>query len=167
MVPREVDLNGRGEKFGGWTNPLSWTDDGTDDDRILNIRFKPLGDSEEDPWKMPKYELDEDIADSLISEHDAEKTVPKHMKRFKEEELKALEADKEREKKLLEEAESKRLKKNLGEPEETKSPKKEGKKNKKKAKKEAKEESKDEPVEEVKEEKKTEKKKTEKKEAKK
>ena len=56
-----MDLNAKSEKFGGWTNPLSWTDDGTDDDAILNMRFKPLGEDEEDPFKMPKYDLDEDI----------------------------------------------------------------------------------------------------------
>lgn len=116
VVPREIDLNGKGEKSGGWTNPLAWTDDGTDDEGVLNMKFGPLGEDEEDPWKMPKYALDDDIVDSLNSEHDAEISVPKHMKRFKADELKALEAEKEREKKLLEESESKRLKKNLEEP---------------------------------------------------
>ena len=172
MVPREVDLNSKSEKIGGWTNPLGWTDDGTDDERILNMKFGPLGEDEDDSLRMPKYTLDEDILDSLNSEHDAEISVPKHMKRFKAEELKALEEEKEREKKLLEESESKRLKKNLEEPEEgnkeeTKGQDKEGKKKKKGAKEEGdKEEKKQEKKQPAKGEAKKEAKKEKKEEAK-
>lgn len=34
VVYRENDVE-NGKKFGGWTNPLSWTDDGNDDDVVL------------------------------------------------------------------------------------------------------------------------------------
>ena len=29
------DGKGNGDKLGGWTNPLSWTDNGTDDDQVV------------------------------------------------------------------------------------------------------------------------------------
>jgi hypothetical protein len=28
-----------GKKFSGWTNPLSWTDDGMDDDLVVDMHF--------------------------------------------------------------------------------------------------------------------------------
>jgi hypothetical protein len=31
---REEDI-GNGKKFGGWTNPLAWTDDGDNDEFVL------------------------------------------------------------------------------------------------------------------------------------
>ena len=34
VVYREDDVK-NGEKFSGWTNPLSWTDAGDDDDTVL------------------------------------------------------------------------------------------------------------------------------------
>jgi hypothetical protein len=34
VVYREKDI-GNGKKFSGWTNPLGWTDDGTDDEVVL------------------------------------------------------------------------------------------------------------------------------------
>jgi hypothetical protein len=34
VVNREKDI-ANGKKASGWTNPLGWTDDGTDDDTIL------------------------------------------------------------------------------------------------------------------------------------
>ena len=34
VVLREMD-SANGKKFSGWTNPLGWTDDGTDDDLVL------------------------------------------------------------------------------------------------------------------------------------
>merc|ERR1719263_207403 len=34
VVYREADA-GNGFKLGGWTNPLGWTDNGTDDDQVL------------------------------------------------------------------------------------------------------------------------------------
>ena len=54
------------EKPSGWVNPLSITDDGTDDDKILDMQFKPL----DEPYRkfiMPKYRYDEDIDDSFAS----------------------------------------------------------------------------------------------------
>lgn len=42
VIGREADLNNKKEKESGWTNPLGWTDDGSDDDLILNMEFKPL-----------------------------------------------------------------------------------------------------------------------------
>ena len=38
-INREADLNGHKDKSSGWTNPLSWEDDGTDDDAILNMGY--------------------------------------------------------------------------------------------------------------------------------
>lgn len=34
IVPREADIK-NGEKESGWTNPLGWTDNGSDDDQVL------------------------------------------------------------------------------------------------------------------------------------
>ena len=34
VVPREADIK-NGEKESGWTNPLSWSDTGADDDQVL------------------------------------------------------------------------------------------------------------------------------------
>ena len=34
VVYREADIE-NGKKFSGWTNPLSWTDDGADDDTVV------------------------------------------------------------------------------------------------------------------------------------
>ncbi len=34
VVYREKDI-ANGKKFSGWTNPLGWTDDGTDDEVVL------------------------------------------------------------------------------------------------------------------------------------
>ena len=34
VVLREKDIK-NGEKFSGWTNPLGWSDDGTDDEKVL------------------------------------------------------------------------------------------------------------------------------------
>lgn len=60
----------------GWVNPLSITDDGMDDDQVLDMGFKPL----DEPYRkfiMPKWRYDEDIDDSLRSEAMAEAEVPK------------------------------------------------------------------------------------------
>ena len=35
VVGREADLNEKGDKKSGWTNPLAKTDDGTDDHKVL------------------------------------------------------------------------------------------------------------------------------------
>ena len=37
VVERESDVNLKSEKVSGWTNPLSWTDDGSDDDIVLDM----------------------------------------------------------------------------------------------------------------------------------
>ena len=34
VLPREFDV-GNGKKFHGWTNPLSWTDNGEDDSVVI------------------------------------------------------------------------------------------------------------------------------------
>ena len=41
VVYREADI-ANGKKESGWTNPLGWTDDGTDDEFVVNMEFKPL-----------------------------------------------------------------------------------------------------------------------------
>lgn len=74
VIYRESDINGKSDKESGWTNPLSWTDDGTGDDMILDMHFKPL----DEPYKKftpPDYEIDEDIVDSMNNEKEAEETV--------------------------------------------------------------------------------------------
>ena len=74
MVPRESDI-ANGFKFGGWTNPLSWTDDGMDDDSILNMHF----DSDVDKYRKEhlSYDnsLDDDIITTLENESNSEKSV--------------------------------------------------------------------------------------------
>ena len=42
VIQREEDINDRSDKASGWTNPLSWTDDGTDDNLVLNMQFQSL-----------------------------------------------------------------------------------------------------------------------------
>jgi hypothetical protein len=59
VVLRESDT-GNGVKFSGWTNPLGWTDDGTDDDLVAvqlaaAIRF----DESEGPTKVDLGDLDQ------------------------------------------------------------------------------------------------------------
>merc|ERR1711907_883120 len=44
VVVREKDV-ANGKKFSGWTNPLGWTDDGSDDERIL-LQMKDSDDDE-------------------------------------------------------------------------------------------------------------------------
>ena len=59
-------------------NPLSITDDGSDDDKILDMGFRPL----DEPYRkfiMPRYRYDEDIDDSFRSEALAETEVAKAM----------------------------------------------------------------------------------------
>ena len=41
VIGREEDI-ASGVKESGWTNPLGWTDDGTDDEFVVNMDFKPL-----------------------------------------------------------------------------------------------------------------------------
>ena len=83
VVPREEDISS-GVKESGWTNPLGWTDDGTDDEFVVNMDFQPL-DAAYDHYQTPEYVLDEDIIESLDSERDAKINVAKHRKRFEEE----------------------------------------------------------------------------------
>ena len=59
-----------------WVNPLSLTDDGSDDDDVLNLNFAPL----DEPWlqfRPPAYDLDDDIVDTLESEQEASKLLSK------------------------------------------------------------------------------------------
>ena len=44
VLPREFDLNNLAKKESGWINPLSIPDDGTDDEQVIDMAFKPLGD---------------------------------------------------------------------------------------------------------------------------
>ena len=39
VIYREDDSS---KESHGWSNPLSWTDDGTDDQYVVNMEFKPL-----------------------------------------------------------------------------------------------------------------------------
>ena len=64
------------KKPSGWVNPLSITDDGMDDDQILDMGFKPL----DEPYRkfiMPTYRYEEDIDDSMRSMSYAEVEVAK------------------------------------------------------------------------------------------
>jgi hypothetical protein len=63
-VVRREDDTANGKKASGWTNPLSWHDDGTDDDKILsqrnNKKFLQLQyDEAEGPTKEDNGEADE------------------------------------------------------------------------------------------------------------
>jgi len=76
VLVREADINEKSEKQGGWTNPLSWSDEGNDDDLVLNMHFDDQGRSDK-KCKLPNYTLDDDIIDSLQNERDAEVSVKK------------------------------------------------------------------------------------------
>ena len=39
VLNREEDLDIAKNKASGWTNPLSWTDDGTDDDLVVDVPY--------------------------------------------------------------------------------------------------------------------------------
>lgn len=59
VVYREDDVK-NGEKFSGWTNPLSWTDEGADDDTILAQTLQRLRyDESEGPTKEDNGDLDQ------------------------------------------------------------------------------------------------------------
>lgn len=82
------------EKPSGWVNPNSVTDDGSDDDQILDMGFKPL----DEPYRkfiMPTYRYDEDIDDSFrsmkMSEIEVGKQIEKRKKLEEEEAKKAAE----------------------------------------------------------------------------
>ena len=70
VITREFDINEKSEKKSGWTNPLSWEDDGTDDDKILGITFAPL-DEDYRLYKIPMYSHDEDVIETMKSEQQA------------------------------------------------------------------------------------------------
>jgi len=62
VVYRENDV-ANGKKFSGWTNPLSWADDGNDDDTVLaqillQQRAQLRYDKSEGPTKEDNGELD-------------------------------------------------------------------------------------------------------------
>jgi len=58
VVYREDDVK-NGEKKSGWTNPLSWEDEGQDDDTVLaQILLKQKYDEAEGPTKEDNGELD-------------------------------------------------------------------------------------------------------------
>jgi iron uptake system EfeUOB component EfeO/EfeM len=59
VVYRENDI-ANGAKFSGWTNPLSWTDSGADDDTVvLQIKSNIKYDESEGPTKEDNGELDQ------------------------------------------------------------------------------------------------------------
>ena len=54
------------KKPSGWVNPLSVTDDGSDDDAILDMGFKAL----DEPYRkfiMPAYRYEDEIEESKAS----------------------------------------------------------------------------------------------------
>ncbi len=51
VVYREKDI-ANGKKFSGWTNPLGWTDDGTDDEVVL-LQNKQRLNYEESDYDTP------------------------------------------------------------------------------------------------------------------
>ena len=105
------------EKPSGWVNPLSIMDDGTDDDQILDMNFKPL----DEPYRkfiMPKYRYDEDIDDSMASLSSAEKMIGKEfeiMKKKAKDEVAKEEENAKKEAKEAKEAKSKEKKKDATE----------------------------------------------------
>jgi len=58
----------------GWSNPLSWTDDGTDDQYVVNMEFKSL-DAPYASYEPRDWRFDDNIIDSFESEKDAKKSV--------------------------------------------------------------------------------------------
>lgn len=79
----------------GWVNPLAISDDGTDDDQILDMGFRPL----DEPYRkfiMPHYRYDEEIDDSFKSEALAEGEVGKAIKAQNEAKQKAAEEEAKR-----------------------------------------------------------------------
>ena len=82
VVYREADSS---KEDHGWSNPLSWTDDGTDDQYVVNMEFKSL-DAPYQEYQAPTYMLDEDIIDSMSDEKYAVKSVAKSNARWEKEE---------------------------------------------------------------------------------
>jgi len=59
VVLREKDIK-NGEKASGWTNPLGWSDDGADDEKVLaQTRSRLRYDESEGPTKADNGELDQ------------------------------------------------------------------------------------------------------------
>lgn len=81
VLERESDESKEGH---GWSNPLSWTDDGTDDDLVVNMEFKSL-DAPYKEFQMPDWRYDDNIVDSFKSEADAVKSVAKSRDRWAKE----------------------------------------------------------------------------------
>jgi len=84
VVFREEDVNEKKEKKSGWTNPLGWSDDGMDDDKILNMRFVPL-DEEYRMYNIPMYSHDQDVIETMESERQAIAEVKKRQEANPEE----------------------------------------------------------------------------------
>ena len=77
VIYREDDINNKSEKASGWTNPLSWTDNGEDDDEVLMLKFKSLNENGEEispdrKRNVKDAKLDEDIEETQESEKQAE-----------------------------------------------------------------------------------------------
>ena len=101
VLPREYDLNNLSKKESGWVNPLSVADNGEDDESVLNMQFKPLG--EKAQRKPAYYQLDEDTLDSMNSEYTAEILVPIYEKRYAQQRKEAMAKAAEYDKKVAEE----------------------------------------------------------------
>jgi len=85
QIPREVDLNEHKDKSSGWSNPLSWEDDGSDDDSILNLGYdaSKLKDKEE-KLTYGDNNLDQDIKDTLENEVLSAELVAKQRIKWRE-----------------------------------------------------------------------------------
>ena len=81
VIGREADQNDLNQKSSGWVNPLSITDDGKDDDLVLDMHFKPL-DEAYTHYTPPSFKLDSDILASMESEKWAEVNVKKNKARW-------------------------------------------------------------------------------------
>ena len=81
VVGREDDDS---KTSSGWSNPLGWTDDGTDDNLVVNMEFKSL-DAPYAEYEPKDWTYDENIIESFESEKDAVKNVAKSKKKWAEE----------------------------------------------------------------------------------
>ena len=77
VVSREADID-NGKKFSGWTNPLSWSDVGDDDDKILaqvedsDEDYSDVGTVSESGWITPADTGlgDEDVVNFVQTSYD-------------------------------------------------------------------------------------------------
>ena len=69
----------------GWSNPLGWTDDGTDDQYVVNMEFKSL-DAPYASYEPREWRYDDNIIDSMESEKDAKVSVASSKERWAKEE---------------------------------------------------------------------------------